>query len=242
MLPTSAPSLPGLGWAAERQALNLLGYSAPLPLAEPDRARTVHAHNTGLPAYSRNPHVSSDKVRRMLRDPAPTTAVAALCGDGFRLWRSAFFAKSEGSREIGWHHDKHFNDGDEDIGLDELGGHYSILFGLTDITQTTGQLEMLPGSHRPVAGLERDTRPYHLRPREAHILTDLSDDVLAMRRPVPIPAGCFVVFHSAILHRSLPHTSGGDRLGLAIRLAKPDRAIPAKLAKPQDIMPFPPPA
>lgn len=226
----------------EAAALDSVGFCAPLPLAEPERAATVVADHDWAKGYVKNPHVASQAVRHMLRDPGLVAAVRRFCGESLVLWRSAFFSKTEGSAEIGWHHDKHFQSGDADVRLDEIGSHFSILFGLTEITQRNGILEVVPGSHLPVEGLERDTRPFHKRPSSEHILRSLPENILAQRRPVPIPGGSFLVFHSAILHRSLPHVGGGDRLGMAIRLASADVEIPAALATPDDILPFPPAA
>lgn len=237
--PLPRPAEPA--WRAEAAGLDLLGYSAPLPLTELERAEAVRAANIDAPRYTKNPHRDQAGVRALLNDPGLTAAVARLCGDDLAVWRSAFFAKSEGSGEIGWHHDKHFHrDGEDDIRLDEIGTHFSVLFGLTEIAQGTGMLEVLPGTHRPVPGLTRDTRPYHMRPAGEHLLTDLPPALLETRRGLPIPAGSFVVFHSALLHHSLPHRGGVPRLGLAIRLAPAAIAVPDKLAAPGDVLPFPP--
>ena len=230
-----------IDWAPEKNALDKLGYTAPLPLSEPARSAVVLNENADQYSYTRNPHTSQSSVRHMLSDPGLVQYVTALCGPNLRLWRSAFFSKSEGSGEIGWHHDKHFfSDEAEDIRLDEIGTHYSVLFGLTQIDQTTGMLEVLSGTHTSSDALQRDTRPYHKRPANEHILKDLPGSILSNRRPIPIPANSFLIFHSALLHHSLPHNGGGARLGLAIRLIAPDLTIPKELADPADIMPFPP--
>lgn len=237
--PTAPPGQ--IGWQLERQALDQLGYSAPRPLQDIARANAVLEERQLQTVYVKNPHVGSPTIANLLRDPALLQAVEHLCGTGFSLWRSAFFSKAEGSDEIGWHHDKHFSSGDDDIRLSELGGHYSVLFALTDIVHDTGLLEVIPGTHVPVDGLKRDTRPWHRRPPADHILNDLPDHVRAARRATPIPAGCFMIFHSALLHRSLAHSGQGRRLGLAIRLAGRGLTIPPELATPENIMPFPPP-
>jgi len=228
-------------WAAERAAFDFLGYSAPLPLAEPARAEQVLAAHEDVGFYTKNPHVTSADVRLMLSDPALVDAVRKLCGRDLNLWRSAFFRKTTGTAEIGWHHDKHFfSDAADDIRLDEIQSHYSVFISVTSVTQTTGLLEVLPGTHRDIPDLVRDPRPYHKRPPGEHILKDLPAAVAGRARGVPIPAGCFMIFHSAILHRSLPHTGGGPRLGMAIRLVRYGLGIPPELAEPQDITAFPP--
>jgi len=232
-------SLSGIGWQKERAGLDLLGYTAPLPLADSTIAKSLAMNHAGKTDYIRNPHTSSTQVSDLLRDPGLVEAVDALCGLDLQVWRSAFFSKSEGSGEIGWHHDKHFFDGDEEINLDTTGEHFSVLFALTEISHHTGMLEVVPGTHTYVAGFPRELRPFHLRPKEAHILRDLPPEVLAARRALPIPSGCFVIFHSSLLHRSLPHSAGEPRLGLAIRLANRKRKVPDALAKKEDILSFP---
>lgn len=229
----------------ERQALDLLGYTAPLPLAEPRRAHRIAQAEAHDGLYRKNPHVADADVRHLLADPALAEAVARYCGTDYVLWRSAFFQKTEGSKEIGWHHDKHFQAGEAEIRLDtgdDAGAHFSILFGLTGIGRMNGLLEVIPGSHRPLPGLTRDLRPFHRRPASDHILTGLPADLTARARPVPIPAGCFLIFHSALLHRSLPHQGGGRRLGMAIRLAPRGLGIPEPLAAPEEVIAFPPAA
>lgn len=227
--------------SVEKKSLDITGYSSPLPLAEPERAQKVLAQHSQSGMYQRDGHIENPVVHSLLSDPGLTEHVQRLCGGDLVLWRSAFFSKTEGSREVGWHHDKHFHSAEEEsIRLEESGAHFSVLFGLTDITHTNGLLEVIPGSHLPQPGFERDLRPYHKRPSKEHFLTGLPEELLAERRPVPIPAGCFVLFHSALLHRSLSHTSGPPRLGLAIRLAKRGLAIPPELAPAEAVMPFPP--
>lgn len=242
-VPTSGnlTNTPVSGWAAERVALDILGYSAPLPLTEPERAERALITQGESDLYTKNPHSSQKEVQELLSDPGLVEAVAAMCGPSLQLWRSAYFRKVSGAGEIGWHHDKHFHSADyEDIQLDEIGSHFSILFGLTPIVQATGMLEVIPGTHLPIPELDRDLRPFHKRPPEVHILTDLPENILAQRRPVPIPAGCFMIFHSAILHRSLPHSGEKPRLGMAIRLCRTGLTIPSELAEPKDIVSFPP--
>jgi len=218
------------GLDIERESFDLLGFSPAYPLADPDRASKVVETYDFAQQHSRNPHVDNASVVELLQDPMLEAAIEGLCGSGYLLWRSAFFAKSIGSGEIGWHHDKHFQDGDADVLYDGLHSHISVFFGLTEVTQRNGILELIPGTHRPVEGLERDVRPFHLRPPKEHILNNLPDRFMRYKRALPVPAGSFVVFHSSILHRSVAHAGGTERLGLAIRLVRSEKVIPDALA------------
>lgn len=217
------------GLDVERAAFDVLGFSPAFPLADPDRASRVVETYDFTQRHRRNPHVDNPRVVELLQDPMLETVIEDLCGPGYMLWRSAFFAKSVGAGEIGWHHDKHFQDGDADVQYDGLRSHISVFFGLTEVTQRNGMLELIPGTHRPVDDLERDVRPYHLRPPQEHLLNNLPDRFLRFRRALPVPAGSFFVFHSSILHRSAAHAGGTERLGLAIRLVKSDNVIPDAL-------------
>lgn len=223
----------------ERHALYVAGYTAPIELGEPERARLVLNSCDPSKLYTKNPHTTSEHVRHLLSDPTLVEVVQRFCGASLKLWRTAFFQKEQGSNEIGWHHDKHFQHGDEAVNFNEIGNHFSVLIALTPMVFDEGLLEVIPGSHCSLGELNRDTRPYHLRPPEAHIMKELPAQLVARRRGVPIPAGCFIVFHSALIHRSLAKTSAGNRLGLAVRLSRPNQVIPPALADPIDILEYP---
>lgn len=86
-----------LGWSEEREALDIQGYSAPLPLAEPERAAAVLAEHSQTGLYLRDGHATSPLVRTLLSDPGLVSHVQRLCGSDFTLWRSAFFSKVKGT-------------------------------------------------------------------------------------------------------------------------------------------------
>jgi ectoine hydroxylase-related dioxygenase (phytanoyl-CoA dioxygenase family) len=168
--------------------------------------------------------------------------MAALCGDGLRLWRSKYFSKARGSKEVRWHHDKHFQSGDDAlVRFDEIGSHFSVLIALSEMGPDSGVLEVIPGSHRPVPGLERDPRPFLQRSMSEHFHTDLPTALIDARVQIPIPRASFLVFHSALLHRSLAHMGGPERRAIAIRLAGQGVDITSAYAEPAHILPFPPP-
>lgn len=230
-------SLEGV-WKAAKAQLDSDGFTAPMPLARPDVLETVIREFHDSIVYNRNPHVTSEAVRTLVFDPGIRQALSTLCGDDFMLWRSAMFVKAPGGKEIGWHHDKHFSDGDAPVELNLDDRHYSVFIAITDVGAEDGCLEMLPGSHRETLGIERDVRPFHKRPASDHILpalpADNADDIIAS----PVPAGHFIIFHSALLHRSRENLSDTTRLGLAFRLAPAQRDIPLDLAQPGEVTPY----
>lgn len=220
-----------------KTALDRDGFVGPFALAEPERVRRVlDVHPTF--DSQRNQHVARPEVAALMQDPGLIATVQALCGPDLLLWRSAFFAKSDGAAEIGWHHDKHFQVGEEPVDFDEIEDHFSVLIALSAINQHTGQIEVLPGTHLSDDSYARDTRPYHQRPGEDHFPTNIPERLIASRVGLDIPSAHFIVFHSAIWHRSLSHAGGPPRLGLAIRFVRRGVTIPPGLALPSDVVPF----
>src|SRR5579859_2942502 len=185
----------------------------------------------------RNQHVVSREIRALLADRELVKTVTALCGEDLLVWRTAFFTKAEGAGEIGWHHDKHFQSADDEISFAEMDKHFSLFIGVTDVDLATGRIEVIPGSHRSQPSYPRDRRPFHRRPFEDHFRQDIPPDLVATRRGIDVPQGSFLIFHSALLHRSLSHQGGPQRLGLAVRLMRKGIEAPPELAAPGDILP-----
>lgn len=240
VVPNSQTELARPIFNAERAAFDACGYSAPRPLANPDLVDSFDSSAKPGKDTQNNPHMTSKAVRKLITDSNISKALAELCGPNLKLWRSRFFWKGEGSPEIAWHHDKHFFSREADtVRFDEIDTHYSVLIGLTEIGVSSGMLEVIPGSHRELPGLKRDPRPVYNRPKADHFLTGLSQDLLDARRAVPMPAGTFLVFHSALLHRSLPHLSGSPRLGIALRFHRDTVTVPEQVGAAERVLSYP---
>jgi 3-oxoacyl-[acyl-carrier protein] reductase len=100
-------------------------------------------------------------------------------------------------------------------------------------------MEFIPRSHKNIEGYQKDTRPFHQRIINEHFL-DIPDSVLSSRVAVPLKRGQFMLFHSGILHRSLP-AKGNDfsRYSLVARLCKKNTDIPIELAQEDEIFEYP---
>ena len=129
---------------------------------------------------------------------------------GLDVWRTNFFVKSDGAGQNKWHHDRHFENGNEPIDLFDTGNHFSILVALTDVGMDSGRIEYVKGSHSPIEGWDRDI-PRHIR--------DVPEVVQDRVTPLPLKQGQFVLFHSTLLAcaassirsagiRSTPNTLG----------------------------------
>ena len=80
-----------------------------------------------------------------------------------------------------------------------------------------GRLEYVKGSHQPIEGFDRDI------PRHFLEVPDVIQDRVT---PLAMKRGEFVLFHSALLHRSLEFGEGERRISMAGRIARIGTAIP----------------
>jgi ectoine hydroxylase-related dioxygenase (phytanoyl-CoA dioxygenase family) len=182
-------------------------------------------------------HVDNELIRAIFFDNNVQTKVENHFGKDLRLWRSNFFLKKENSGEIGWHHDRHFENGDDLINFHNLNNHFSILIALTDICEGHGEIEYIPGSHLPDAKFHRDNRPFHKREPWEHY-HQIPNDLLITAEPILLKKGEFALFHSGLLHHSKPFLEGNPRISMVGRLVKSSSTIPSALAPADAIIPF----
>ncbi|MBJ2130622.1 SDR family NAD(P)-dependent oxidoreductase [Alteromonas sp. IB21] len=186
----------------------------------------------------KNIHVTNPLCLRLVSDKMISESISQNIFGNLVLWRTNCFEKERGSKEIGWHHDRHFEDGDEMLDFANIRNHFSVLIALNDMDETSGLMEFVLGSHKPVSGFERSLAPFHAKTLDEHFI-ELPEHLLARRIQVPMKKGQFLIFHSGIIHRSLASTSDNRRYSLAARLCRNFNNIPPALALPTDIFPYP---
>ena len=162
-------------------------------------------------------HMDLDVIRSLFFDTNFQIAVRELFGENLFIWRTNFFVKSDGTGQNKWHHDRHFENGLAPINLYDTSNHFTVTFALTDIGMEQGRLEYVKGSHQPIEGFDRDI------PRHFLEVPEIIQDRVT---PLPMKRGEFVLFHSAVLHRSLEFGQGERRMSMAGRIARNGTAIP----------------
>lgn len=175
----------------------------------------------------KNIHAESHLVQSLFRDSALISKLKLFGCAQYILWRTNAFYKSKvNSAEVPWHHDKHFQNGNENIDLNEFGKHVSVLVALDDVHEGNGAFEYISGSHKEDFSVARDLRPFHLKRLEEHFV-----DVVAEvnREIIPMKKGQFILFHSALLHRTKQYSFGDCRMNLVARLCSNDVMIPSEL-------------
>lgn len=224
----------------DRQAFDALGYAGPFALSRVDHVDAVVGQWGKLRQRPRNRHTDTPEILSVFNDTALLDQLRRISDARFVLWRTNFFGKGLNARtmgEIGWHHDKHFQDGASDLDFTEIGAHLSVLIAMKDMTLENGAFEILPGSHRPMPGLQRDTRPFYLGPPKCHYV-DMPAALETQRVQIALKRGEFVLFHSALVHRSLPFSAGLPRISMTGRLARTDIVIPEAVANDNPSVPL----
>jgi ectoine hydroxylase-related dioxygenase (phytanoyl-CoA dioxygenase family) len=182
-------------------------------------------------------HIKSSIVKDIFNDENLRLNVKKFFGCDLLLWRSNFFIKQLGTDETPWHHDKHFENGDIPLDFQDIENHFSILIAVTDIQESGGVMEFILGSHRPIKTLDRDLRPFHKKTGNEHFI-DIPTDIDLNIIQLPLTKGQFVLFHSGLLHRSLPFLNGERRISMIGRLTTKNVKIPEELVSPTSIFPF----
>ena len=216
------------------------GLFGPATLSAPGQLLLLPMIDAAADGPKCNLHSHSELARKVICDPAIRASVRQLFGGGYQLWRTNFFERQAGIAHpgVGWHHDKHFQDGDLPVDFAEAGDHISIVIALNKIDHSNGSFQYIPGSFgATISGCGRDSRPYHQRPAADHFL-QLPEAVAAQAVLLQIPAGHFCLFHSALLHGSIASDGAAARTSMVGRLVRNHCAIPAASATAADVIPF----
>ena len=112
--------------------LDQSGFIGPLPLKGSTReglSELILA--ASLEDNPCNLHARLPSALSFIRHPSIIESITSLCGSGYQLWRTNFFRRLPGAAHPGiqYHHDKHFQSGDQSVDFCEIGNHLSIVIG-----------------------------------------------------------------------------------------------------------------
>ncbi len=205
MLPLAQP---GAMSADERFMFECFGYliidealtpaetSAALAAAERLHAQTSEPWRQIGAGFEREPALA-----HLIDHPAILPKVRALYGDQFVLQSAWCTVQAAGGESVGWH-----QDGSGVYEFRELGYPLPLLqlrasYSLTDQSREfTGNMMMLPGSHRSPLPLPEDKRgQLKVSPIQHNILC---------------PAGAALLFHNGVWHSPMPNHQRIDRYNM----------------------------
>ena len=191
------------------------GFAGPFPLGTPGEMRFVAFQLSrsvfGKPGPSAedpfvNRHLDSPVVARLCTHAAIIAQVEPLLGADLVVWRSLFFSKGPGSKDVPWHQDSHYWNLDPPITI-------TAWLAIDRAHSADHCLEIIPGSHKTALS-HIPAPPGSQFPETA----ELGESDISRAMELPVDVGMFVLFDQRLAHRS---RQGGQsrRLALSVRIA-----------------------
>jgi ectoine hydroxylase-related dioxygenase (phytanoyl-CoA dioxygenase family) len=201
--------------ASQQASFERDGYLAPLDLCSPEEMEKVREHIEAHVLTRKSPiascgirksrHLDDAVVFRLASHHAILDCVQSLLTENVVLWRSQFFVKNPGDKEIPWHHDGNF------LKLHPM-VNVSAWIAIDAADEENSCLQFVPGSHKRVIA--------HVPAPEGMEFREMADPTAfdaAEAVKVPLRPGQFLLFSDRILHHSNANTSNRRRLALAVR-------------------------
>lgn len=214
----------------ELGSLSRDGFIAPLEFCSPDQASLIRDYldthvlkvKSGISScgFVKSRHLDDYVAYSIGAHQAIVDRVSTLLGPNIVLWRSQFFIKNPGDKEIPWHHDANFLP----IAPAE---NVSAWVALDPADDENSCLQFLPGSHKKSFS-HVSSLPNMAFPK----MVELDAGYSARAVSVPLKPGQFVIFSDRVLHHSNPNTSCRRRLGFALRYTHPGVRIDLHLTNP----------
>ncbi len=203
--------------ANEIKKFRVQGYLGPYSLCSVDEMSQIAKQiqlvlNTDPPDHKNrvhNRHLDDQLVHELSTDPQIVKRMTCLYGDDLLLWRTNFFVKETGAKEIPWHQDFNYWPLEPPIIV-------SAWIAIDPSTVENGCLKIIPGSHRRVIPHVESKPNVQFNRMGDPDYIDLSDIVTLEMKP-----GEFILFNERTLHQSDPNHSNTRRIGLAVRVIIP---------------------
>ncbi len=140
--------------------------------------------------------------------PAIVNRVKCIFGDDIMLWKSNFFRKDPGGKEVPWHQDTNYWPIEPSLNI-------SAWIAIDDATIENSCVQIIPGSHtKIITHLAATGKEFQSEADPRHVETEKA---IAME----LKAGQFFLFTEKMLHYSAVNTSTKRRLGLAVGMSVP---------------------
>lgn len=193
------------------------GYLGPFTLCTPREMgpirEVIEREVLTAPGLSGNPiqsrHLDCRVVYDLCSHPAIVERMAGIFGPDLVLWRSNFFAKEPGAKEIPWHQDFQYWPIEPALNI-------SAWIAIDPATVENSCVQIIPGSHKQIV-------PQIKSPAEMALPTMTDPTALDASRKIDmqLEPGQFFLFNERTVHRSEPNRSVTRRIGLAVRVTIP---------------------
>ena len=156
-----------------------------------------------------NRHLDNELIYNLATHPSIVERMACLYGPDLLLWRTNFFVKEPGAKEIPWHQDFNYWPLEPPIII-------SAWIAVDPATVENSCVQIIPGSHRRVVP--------HIKATADMAFGEMGDlDYIDIRNAVNLEMqpGEFILFNERTVHHSDPNHSDKRRIGLAVRVIVP---------------------
>ena len=198
------------------------GYVFPIPVLSPLEVVALRRHiedfetARGAPiagALRHKPHLLFACLNDLVRDDRILDAVAGVIGPNILCWESVFFTKEPATPHyVSWHQDATY------WGLEPF-EVVTAWVALSPSTPETGNMRVIPGSHREPLAPHIDTFDAHNMLSRGQEIAVAVDEGRAV--DISLQAGEMSLHDVKLAHSSPPNCSNERRIGLAIRYIPP---------------------
>ena len=193
------------------------GYLGPYTLCSPEDMLKMQPQieqilETDAPDHKNrvhNRHLDFPLIHHLATHPTIVERMASLYGPDLLLWRTNFFVKEPGAKEIPWHQDFNYWPLEPPTVI-------SAWIAIDSATLENSCLQIVPGSHRKVIPHVKATSDMAFGQMGDLDFVDTSNFVNLEMQP-----GEFVLFNERTLHHSEMNRSDKRRIGLAVRAIVP---------------------
>ncbi len=194
------------------------GFLGPLPLIDEDEIDEIRSiidvllmedSSKSIFEQKHNRHLDNTTVYSLSTHPGIVNRLGSLYGPDLLLWRTNFFVKDPGSKEIPWHQDHNYWPLEPPIVA-------SAWIAIDDSTVENGCVQVIPGSHRK-------TLP-HIPSVDNMEFKEMGDPNYIDETQLinlEMRAGECILFNERTVHHSDANTSKKRRIGLAVRMILP---------------------
>jgi hypothetical protein len=199
------------------------GFSGPFAVCQPHEMASLWAtiEEKVLPTpgvWKEHPeqlrHQDSRLVYDLCAHPEITGRLASLIGPDLLIWRSNFFVKEPGGKEVPWHQDVNYWKLDPPINL-------TAWLAFNEVTTENSCVQFIPGSQNKVVPHIKAGPEMHFAEMADPTSFDSGKAVNMILKP-----GEFFIFNERVLHHSDANRSNGRRLSMVIRYTVPFVKVP----------------
>lgn len=201
----------------EREEFWQHGYLGPYELCSPEEMlnmqpeieKVLETQPPDHKQFGHNRHLDSSVIHNLATHPSIVKRMVSLYGPDLLLWRTNFFIKEPGAKEIPWHQDFNYWPLEPPIII-------SAWIAVDSATLENSCLQIVPGSHRKVIPHVKATSDMAFGQMGDLGFIDTSNVANLEMQP-----GEFVLFNERTLHHSEANRSDKRRIGLAVRVILP---------------------